>query len=472
MEGRFFAPGSITTLPPREGEDGALRVSAAPPADPADPMHDPPLEPRDEAVFLLTAAAEIEHALMVQYLYAAYSLADGDFPGPAVPPDASMLARGWQRTIVRIAREEMAHLLTVQNLLRFVGGPLNLEREDFPFRPFLYPFPLLLEPLTRTSLAKYVTAEMPATPPQPPEVIQEIVDRATNATGNLPINRVGMLYDALIRIFDDKTRLADSDLRPETADLIQAGQDDWFGSDSLIVRAVRSRADAVDALRKIGEQGEGSANPPPGAEPSHFDHFFEIYTAFPETDVPNGSATWVPTHSIPSSPNTLRHPSADPALERGRVTHPTTRLWAYLFNVRYRMLLIDLAHALHLSGPLAEEGGALTVRGHLHDWTFLEMRGRFRSGLKGIARMLTTLPLKQTPGPTDPAHAGPPFELPYTLALPDDERNRWRLHLALLDTSRELISKIEAISGPSNVLTELTSIDQQIRAVVEAQLSP
>ena len=39
---------------------------------------DPPLEPRDEVVFLLTAAAEIEHALMVQCLYAAYSVRVAD----------------------------------------------------------------------------------------------------------------------------------------------------------------------------------------------------------------------------------------------------------------------------------------------------------------------------------------------------------------------------------------------------------
>jgi len=43
----------------------------------------------DWAVFLLQTAAEIEHALMAQYLYAAYSLADGDFIGTHVPPDAA-----------------------------------------------------------------------------------------------------------------------------------------------------------------------------------------------------------------------------------------------------------------------------------------------------------------------------------------------------------------------------------------------
>ena len=98
----------------------------------------------DWAVFLLHTAAEIEHALMAQYLYAAYSLADADFTGAHIPPDAAARTRRWRNTIIWIASEEMAHLLTEQNLLRFIGGPFNLEREDFPFRSLLYPFPLAL----------------------------------------------------------------------------------------------------------------------------------------------------------------------------------------------------------------------------------------------------------------------------------------------------------------------------------------
>ncbi|MGH8897216.1 MAG: ferritin-like domain-containing protein [Egibacteraceae bacterium] len=269
------------------------------------------------------------------------------------------------------------------------------------------PFPLALEPLTKTSLAKYVATEMPAEPPQPAERIQEIVDRATNATGGLPINRVGVLYDTLVKIFEDETKLADSDLRPETADTFQAGPEDWFAFfGRLVIRVVRCRADAVDALRAIGEQGEGSASPPP-EDPSHFDLFLEIYRAFPETDAALGPITWTPVRSVPSNPSTLRHPSAETAVERSRITHPTTRLWAQLFNVRYRMLLVDLAHALHVSGPLEENGG-LTVRGHLRDWTFAEMRGEGSgaAGLRGIAKTLMALPLnRRLARPTPPTPA-------------------------------------------------------------------
>jgi hypothetical protein len=81
------------------------------------------------------------------------------------------------------------------------------------------------------------------------------------------------------------------------------------------------------------------------------------------------------------------------------------------------------------------------------------------------------MPLKATSAPADPASAGPPFELPYTLALPDNERDRWRLHLALLDTSQGLIGSIQTVSGTNAILDELIATDLEARAIVEAQLA-
>jgi hypothetical protein len=104
------------------------------------PVIDLPLEPREQAVVLLTAAAEIEHALMVQYLYAAYSLR---VPPQDAPADADVAQ--WKRILIQIAREEMAHLASVENLLRLIGGPLNFEREQSPYRSGLYPFRFRLE---------------------------------------------------------------------------------------------------------------------------------------------------------------------------------------------------------------------------------------------------------------------------------------------------------------------------------------
>jgi hypothetical protein len=418
----------------------------------------------DWAVFLLQAAAEIEHALLVQYLYAAYSLDPAGGSGGQVPADAAVTIAGWRSTIITIAKEEMAHLLTEQNLLRFIGGPLTFERGEFPLHSELYPFPLALRPLTKTSLATYVAAEMPASPAVPD--IGDIVARATTAEGGVPVNRVGVLFDTLIGIFRDDTRLADADLRPHRAG-DQAAAADWHPSGHLIVRTIASRKDALDALQDIADQGEGSASPQPGTPLSHFDRFLSIYRAFPETET--AAPAWQPARPVPVNPSTAAVAGHDPAAERNRITHPVTRRWAQLFNVRYRMLLTDMAHSLHM--PAADASGNPTPRGQLAADALLQMRGQGFSGLSRIAGKLTTQPAKQEPGPGDPENAGPPFELPYTLTLADDEHGRWRMHLALLDASRDLVGFLRQDSGPDRLLDELDAIDTAWRAVVEAQLA-
>ena len=77
-------------------------------------------------VQLLHIASSIEHALLVQYLYAAYSLSSENLS----QPDDLNKVNVWRNLILSIAKEEMGHLATVQNLLRFLGAPLALDRED------------------------------------------------------------------------------------------------------------------------------------------------------------------------------------------------------------------------------------------------------------------------------------------------------------------------------------------------------
>jgi hypothetical protein len=431
----------------------------------------------DWTVFLLHTAAEIEHALMVQYLYAAYSLREKlPFQGPNVPSGALGLVREWRRTIRGIATEEMGHLITVQNLLRFIGGALNFEREDFPFRT-LYPFRFQLEPLTKSSLAKYVAAEMPKNPAgQSDELMREIVQRATGSAGGLNVNRVGPLYAELGTIFADPNKLSEGELFPDTAESFQAKEEEWHGGGTIIVRALRSRYDAVKALDEIGEQGEGPGQPTDATAataPSHFERFIRIYKAYPETDEVHGPVDWIPFLPVPTNPNTLNSPSSDPLLEGGRITDPVSRLWAQLSNVRYRMLLLYLAHALCLEGePFSVPWR--TMRGNLRDWAFLEMRGKslpWVAGLQGVSKRLVQLPLKAEVSSQERA-AALPFELPYTLALPDRDPDRWRLHLALIKSARGLIEKIEEASGSDDVLEELKEIDLQKQRVIVPEAQP
>jgi hypothetical protein len=157
--------------------------------------------PRECAVFLLHVGAEVEQALMVQYLYAAYSLGG---PQIADPVNREKALR-WRQTIADIAQQEMGHLVTVENLLQLIGGPLTLERQDFPAPSELYPFKFTLQPLTLRSLAQYVLAEMPDEKTicklKLTDKIEEVKKAAGGDMGATKVNRVGVLYSAIAKLF-------------------------------------------------------------------------------------------------------------------------------------------------------------------------------------------------------------------------------------------------------------------------------
>ena len=88
-------------------------------------------------------------------------------------------------------------------------------------------------------------------------------------------------------------------------------------------------------------------------------------------------------------------------------------LWAHLFNVRYRKLLVSLSHAFELATDLTDLS-ALSPRGWLIHRCFAEMYN-----LRAIAGLLVRLPVSADD--PDGPRAGPPFQMPYTLALPSTE---------------------------------------------------
>jgi hypothetical protein len=382
------------------------------------------IPPRDEAIFLLHIGAEIEHSLMVQYLYAAYSL-DGD-SATGVEREKVRL---WQRQILEIAREEMGHLVTVQNLLRLIGGPLSFGRQDSPFQSEFYPFAFELEPLSITSLAKYIVAEMPEESTIPE--IEEIKNLATKGNAGTAVNRVGKLYQAIIDLFQKK--LDDADFQPGSV-AYQADFDTW-GRDyaraprgtvmspkketaELIVRPVFSRTTALTALKAVAEQGEGNQENT-DSEFSHFQRFVAIFR-----DFKTGSVRFV--RNIARNPVTMGvtpDPDDEPV---AAIKNQKSLLWAQLFNTRYRLLLSLLAHALHAEGALTSSG-APTPRGRLVAGAFGEMYQ-----LRALAGIIVCQHLDDS---GSGILCGPPFELPYSLALPDLPSGRWKAHRDILKAS-------------------------------------
>ncbi len=393
------------------------------------PVHDPPLDPHDEAVFLLNIAAEVEHALMVQYLFAAYSLRDPS----QFSDDKGALVRTWRDAIATVAREEMGHLVTIQNLLRSLGAPLSLARDEFPVNTGFYPFAFRLEPLSKNSAAKYAFAEMPSIAAAEgiagvtAAEIADITQRADEDNTGQPVNRVGKLYEQLRTVVQS---LPTTDFSSSSVSQ-QARFDEWgLGKHDLLILPVGTRSQALAALGQIAEQGEGPVTAAAAADPaSHFQRFVSIYRRIPD------GGSWQPAYRIIEDPNVR---SSVIGLDNpGQISQPEARLWAQLFNARYRRLLMTLRHALELESP-APTGLNSTPRGLLISWTFSEMYH-----LRSIASILVTLPATGTAGDTHVA--GPPFELPSSLSLPMLEADRWRLQTSMLQSAEMIVASLAAL---------------------------
>ncbi|MCV2489178.1 ferritin-like protein [Geodermatophilus sp. YIM 151500] len=420
--------------------------------------------PLDKAEILLESAAEVEHALMVQYLYAAWSLkGPEEDPGHARVLDDGR-AGSWPRVLLGLACEEMGHLMTVQDLLVLLGLPVNLEREDFPPRKDLYPFALHLQPLQRTSLARYVVAEAPADAPG----IEDVVAVA-QGSGGPRVNRVGVLYALLGVVFAtpeqvqagagsgdpwDATvaRIAEAaytQAPPEAWHLLdeaflagaeeqQATPSDWEVG-GVRVHRVADRDAAREAVRDIGEQGEG---PTSSGERSHFERLLQVYRgrgrdpAFPDGE-------WTPTRDVPTDPR-----PAD-------LADPRTRRWAELTDLRYGLLLGLVEHCLVASGD---------DRLLLVGWAFAEMRSR----LAVLGRRLTTM---RSGGPRGGVAAAP-FSLPVPVHLPGAEPARWQLHGRRLQSAVDMVEALQADGADDPWLQALADSDRQRLVLIAARTTP
>lgn len=409
-------------------------------------FYDGPITPRSEAIFWLSAAAEIEHALMTQYLFAAYSI-DVGREGPT-----RRAAENAQRILLQIAREEMGHLITVQNVLTVIGGPVRFDREHSPQSSDVHPFHFRLEPVSLDSVAKYVVAESPDKPADEIDMLTEerkvlldgeIQRRAKRSNDGCDVLHVGPIFAHLIELFTNDVSVDDYRLDRVS---YQADWEDW-GYDAsrsedpspargerVLVRKIdtqdkeEARTQVIDALQAIGDQGEyvdGADDP----DDSHFDRFLKLFEDLHEIEKNHGS---LPVLPVATYPNTSLAPSEpwptetkrlmNKHLDEGRITNERARAWGQLFNLRYQLLIDVLGHGQLVSGPLyqpePEAHGRRTPKGQLHAFAFAEM-----VRIRQLSAKLVSMPLDDG---TSGLSAGPPFELGYSVAPPLHEADRWR----------------------------------------------
>ncbi len=158
-------------------------------------------DPYLELLRLLREGAEIEHAVMLQYLYCAFSVKDSyqSLIGFGAPSASNILG---------VAIQEMQHMGAVNRFLVALGGSPHVDRQDFPYEPDIYPFPFALEPISRASVAKYAYLEGPA------EVFAAGADRSpederfssqvlADMGGIDRPNHVGSLYRQILDLFEE-----------------------------------------------------------------------------------------------------------------------------------------------------------------------------------------------------------------------------------------------------------------------------
>lgn len=163
-----------------------------------------------ELIRLLREAAEIEHDLMVQYLYGAFSLkpAYTGLVGNPQPNSSSLMG---------VAVGEMQHLGAVNRLMVELGAAPVLTRQDFPYEPDIYPFAFELAPLGEASLAKFTYCEAPPDALQKTSVTStgsvRLLDQLrTTLGGSIAPNHVGHLYDAVIHTLDEVKKAGGVDI--------------------------------------------------------------------------------------------------------------------------------------------------------------------------------------------------------------------------------------------------------------------
>jgi len=434
----------------------------------------PEFDGKDYISMLLHIDAEIEHGLMLQYLYSAYSVG-----GPQIPEKYREKVRGWQEIILGIAKEEMGHFISVQNVLKIIGAPLNFDRESYPWDTPFYPFPFMLEKFSINSLAKYVYAEAPTEWLEGPDPLAKEIKDKVDADVKDP-HTVGALFAILLQLINDPKVIPDKDFQPKTYPY-QAKFDEWGrgykngdrgsestgafkGSPDVLVAPLLSRDDAYNALKAIAEQGEGESTD--SAEISHFDRFLAIYKELKA--ILKEDAHFEPSYPVATNPVIgSAEKDGSPAEETisddddSPITHPETILWANLFNIRYRMLLNYLSHSF-----LLEAGNNNVIypapRGMIINSTFGEMYN-----IRSIANIIVRAPL--TGNKRSKKTAGPPFTIPYTLNLPFGENNRWRLHKDLLIAAHNIIEELKSIPAQKDLiyLNSLQEADKKLMDVIE-----
>ncbi|GHF26699.1 hypothetical protein GCM10010218_04500 [Streptomyces mashuensis] len=417
----------------------------------------PAITTRGELWAVLKQAAAVELAVMLQYLYAAFSVptygAGREYVrrGQWTPHQLHLACGsggetgdgGIRGTLLEVAREEMIHFLLVNNIITALGEPFHVPHIDFATVNAELPVPLdfALEGLSLGSVQRYVALE------QPEALVPDVRGAHGTGAGAGP-RTLGFTWNSISELYagirEGLQRVPGLFLVPKGRGggehhlFLRASVNAVHPDYQLEVDDLTSALFAVDLITEQGEggvpgsprSGTGSGPGPDGAEVSHFHSFLRIAEALTTEQVPGPYGRLLPWQ--PSYP-VLRNPTlgaGDGATSP--VTDPEARAVGRLFNRSYQLMLqLMVQH-------FGESPDGSLRRSKLMNASIDVMTGMMRP----LAELLVTMESGRR-GRT----AGPTFELetvPAPVARPDVARRAIALRFAHLEAAARKCGPVPA----------------------------
>ena len=392
------------------------------------PDAEPPIvvEHREQLIYLLREAAELEHTIMCEYLFAAFTMKQRTDEG--LTAAQLQAVDRWRTTILTVAKQEMLHLTLVQNLLIAIGAAPHLSRPNLPTAATHFPagVQIALVPFGEQALRHFLFLERPEGVALDDPDAAIAVGRARPLMADDDIvpapqgfATVGHLYRAIDVGFAWLTATLGADrlfIGPAPAQTSPEVMR-WEG-----LVAVTDLDSAHQAIDVVVEQGEGATG---DWREAHFGKFLEIYDEFLALRAADPS--FEPARPVlPGHVRPHRYGDAVPLIE-----DPRTRRVADLFNVVNEIVLLALtrffAHTDETPEQLAKLENVAV--------------GSMFAAIKPLGQLLTTLPF----GPSAPGRtAGPTFELFYIggYLLPH-RRAAWTLIAERLRQAAALARRLE-----------------------------
>lgn len=405
---------------------------------------------REELIFLLCEASELEHLLMCEYLFAAFSMKERVEEG--LTAEQLEAVRRWERVISGVAVQEMLHLAQASNLLTAIGGMPHFRRPNLPQRAKFYPpeVQLALMPFSENALRHFIFLERPEDfPDEDAPEFAPVGPHFADARGGelVPVAQnfatVGLLYRAIeqgLLVLANRHGEEQLFVGPPSAQAAGAA----FRWPELV--AVTDLVSAGKAIEFIVEQGEGARG---NWRESHYGRFlkvFEEYVAFKQAD-----PSFEPAR--PAIPARVRLPRD--VSEGPQISDPRTAAVSDLFNGCYEVLIEILLRFFVHEGEGEDEMAALSDASV----------GAMFAVIAPLGRLLTRLPV----GPEMPDQtAGPTFDIfrrSYLLPHREAARVILRERLDELATGGAKIGGQFAAEADAPAQATLAGVERSLRAL-------